>query len=69
VHFWSSTELALTVVGVLCSDPNKYLGIYLKKKITKKKGNVEKSRNWEKKEEDNLVPRAFSSREKPWERG
>jgi len=64
VHLWSSTELALTVVGVLCSDPNKNLGIYLKKK-----GNVKKSRNWEKKEEDNLVPRAFSSWEKPWERG
>ena len=42
MHFWSSNELALTVVGVLCSDPNKNLGIYLKKKITKKKGNVKK---------------------------
>jgi len=54
VHFWSLTELGLTVVGVLCSDPNKNLGINLKKKITKKKGNVKKSRNWENEVEKNM---------------
>lgn len=43
MHFWSSTELALSVVGVPFNDPNKYLGMYLKQKITKRKGNVKKA--------------------------